>query len=48
LIKKLKYSTLESTLNEICKENEIELQDAKEILQEPLKELIQNRALTLN
>ena len=48
LIKKLKHASLESTLNEICKENEIELQDAKEILQEPLMELIQNRALILN
>ena len=48
LIKKLKHSSLESTLNEICKENEIELQEAKEILQEPLMELIQNRALVLN
>jgi hypothetical protein len=48
LIKKLKHSTLESTLNEICKENEIELLEAKEILQEPLMELIQNRALVLN
>lgn len=48
LIKKMKYSTLESTLNEICKENEIEFNEAKEILQEPLKELIQNRALALN
>ena len=48
LIKKLKYSSLEFTLNEICKENEIELQEAKEILQGPLVELIQNRALTLN
>ena len=48
LIKKLKNSTLELTLDEICKENEIELQDAKDILQEPLMELIQNRALVLN
>lgn len=48
LIKKLKNSTLEFTLNEICKENEIELQEAKEILEEPLKELILNRAITLN
>ena len=44
----MKYSTLESTLNEICKVNEIEFNEAKEILQEPLKELIQNRALALN
>ena len=48
LIKKLKCFTLEFTLNEICKENEIELQEAKDILQGPLVELIQNRALTLN
>ena len=48
LIKKLKNSSLEFTLNEICKENEIELQEAKEILEEPLKELILNRAITLN
>ena len=48
LIKKLKNSTLELTLDEICKDNDISLDEAKEILQEPLKELIQNRALALN
>ena len=48
LISKLKSSSLELTLKELCKENEIELNEAKEILQEPLKELIQNRALVLN
>ena len=48
LIKKLKNSTLELTLDEICKDNDISLDEAKDILQGPLKELIQNMALTLN
>ncbi|MDY0052642.1 MAG: hypothetical protein RBR65_08880 [Aliarcobacter sp.] len=46
LIKKLKEGSLEEILNKLCLENDIELTDAKNILEEPLKELILNKALT--
>ena len=47
-VKKSDEVKIKKRINEICKENEIEFNEAKEILQEPLKELIQNRALALN
>lgn len=46
LIKRLKHGTLEQVLDQLCKENDIELADAKSILEEPLKELISNKALS--
>jgi len=46
LISKLEEGTLEEVLKQLCIENEIDLEEAKEILQEPLKELILNRALS--
>jgi hypothetical protein len=45
LIKRLKQGTLEEVLEQLCLENEIELHDAKSILEEPLKELILGKAL---
>lgn len=46
LIKRFdKSKTLEQTLEELCVENEIDLDEAKAILEEPLKELISNKAL---
>lgn len=39
-----KYSILE-TLDFLCKENEIDLQEAKMILEEPLKELVLSKAI---
>jgi hypothetical protein len=44
LIKKLnKKQSLEKSLKILCKENEIDLEEAKAILEEPLKELISQR-----
>lgn len=45
LIEKLKQGTLAQVLEQLCLENDIELDDAKSILEEPLKELILNKAL---
>jgi hypothetical protein len=45
LIKRLKQGNIEQVLEQLCIENEIELEDAKNILQEPIKELILNKAL---
>jgi len=45
LIKSLKEGSLEEILNKLCIENDINLTDAKNILEEPLKELILNKAL---
>lgn len=46
LIKRFdKSKTIEQTLEELCIENEINLQEAKTVLEEPLKELISNNAL---
>jgi hypothetical protein len=45
LIKKLKQGTLEQVLEQLCLENEIEIDDAKTILEEPLRELILGKAL---
>ena len=44
LIKRLnKKESLEKTLKTLCKENDIDLQEAKVILEEPLKELMSHR-----
>lgn len=45
LIKRLEEGNLEYILNQLCLENDIDLIDAKTILEEPLKELILNKAL---
>lgn len=45
LIKRLKEDSLEEVLIQLCLENEIELIEAKSILEEPIKELILNKAL---
>eukprot|EP00920_Eleutheroschizon_duboscqi_P023320 GHVT01057986.1.p2 GENE.GHVT01057986.1~~GHVT01057986.1.p2 ORF type:complete len:234 (+),score=3.82 GHVT01057986.1:253-954(+) len=47
LIKRInKKQTLEKVLKSLCKENDINLKEAKEILQEPLKELVLSKALS--
>jgi hypothetical protein len=46
LIKRLKQGTLKQVLNQLCIDNDIELDDAKNILEEPLQELILNKALS--
>lgn len=46
LIKQLKKkTTLEETLQVLCEENEISLEEAKAVLQEPLEELFSHQAL---
>ena len=46
LIQRLdKKTTLEEVLQQLCLENEIDLDEAKAVLQEPLNELISNNAL---
>ena len=45
LIKRCKNNSLKSVLKELCLENDIDLNEAKSILEEPLKELILNKAL---
>ena len=48
LISRLKEDSLENILKQLCSENDIEFKDAKEILEEALKELIVNKALNIN
>lgn len=48
LISRLKEGSLENILKQLCSENDIEFKDAKEILEEALKELIVNKALNIN
>lgn len=47
LIKRInKKQTLEKVLKSLCKENDIDLNEAKELLGEPLKELVLSKALS--
>lgn len=49
LIQRLnKKESLEKTLKTLCKENDLELQDAKDVLEEALKELISQDALVIS
>ena len=49
LIQKLnKKQSVEETLQALCEENEIELDEAKAVLEEPLRELFFNQALIKN
>lgn len=48
LIKKLDKKTINSTLKELCKDNDISYKEAKDLLLEPLNELVLNKALIKN